>query len=77
MLDWEGTIKEKREWAYQVVLDDVEDHINPSSLIIAAAEMKPIDEEMMYSECEEEETYKYNLPWIDMSMTVGISTALC
>ena len=28
MLDWEGNIKEKREWASQVVLEDVEDHID-------------------------------------------------
>ena len=38
--------------------------------------MKAIDEEMMHCECEEEETYKYNLPWIGMSVIAGLSTAL-
>ena len=58
MLDWEGNIKEKREWASQVVLEDVEDHVNTSSLTILAVETNAIDEEMMHHECEEEETYK-------------------
>ena len=31
---------------------------------------------MMACECEEEETIKYNLPWIDISVIAGISTAL-
>ena len=66
MLDWEGNIKEEREWVSQVVLEDVDDHIDASSLIISAVEMKAIDDEMMYHECEEEETYKYNLPRIDI-----------
>ena len=30
----------------------------------------------MHHECEEEETIKYNLPWIDISVIAGISTAL-
>ena len=76
MLDWEENIKERREWASQVVLEDVEDHINASSFTILAIEMKAIDEGMMYHECEEEEAYKYNLPWTDISVTTGISTAL-
>ena len=33
VLDWEGNIKEKREWASQVVLEDVEDHINASRVL--------------------------------------------
>ena len=76
MLDWEWNIKEKREWVSQVVLEDVEDHINASSLTISAVEMKAIDEEMMHCECEEEETYKYNLPWNGVPVIAGISTAL-
>ena len=47
-----------------------------SSLTISAVEMKAIDEEMMYHECEEEETYKYNLPQNGVPVIVGISTAL-
>ena len=47
MLDWEESIKEKMEWASQVVLEDVEDHIDASSFIISAVEMKGIDEEMV------------------------------
>ena len=58
MLDWEGNIEEKREWASQVVLEDVEDHINASSLTILAVETKAIDEDMVHHECEEEETCK-------------------
>ena len=76
MLDWEGNIKEKMEWASQVVLEDVEDHIDAPSLIISAVEMKGIDEEMVYHECEEEETYKYNLPPNGISVIAGIVTAL-
>ena len=76
MLDWEGNIKEKREWASQVVLEDVDDHIDASSLIISVIEMKAIDVEMMHHECEEGETTKYNLPWSDISVIAGISTAL-
>ena len=74
-LDWEGNIKEKREWASQAVLEDVEDHINASSLIISAIEMKAIDEEMVSHECEEEEIYKHNLPQNGMLIR-GILTAL-
>ena len=62
MLDWEGNIQEKREWASQVVLEDVDDHIDTSSLFISAIEMKAIDDEMMHHECQEDETTKYNLP---------------
>ena len=58
MLDWDGSIKEKREWVSQVVLEDVDDHIDASSLIISAIEMKTIDEEMMHHECEKEEIIK-------------------
>ena len=76
MLDWEGNIKEKREWTSQVALEDVDDHINTSSLVISAVEMKAIDDEMMHCECEEEETIKYSLPWIDMSVIPGILTVL-
>ena len=76
MLDWEGNIKEKRAWASQVVLENVEDLIDTFSLIISAVETYTIDEEMMHHECEEEETYKYNLPQIGMSVIVGILTAL-
>ena len=76
ILDWKGNIKEKREWASQVVLEDVDDHIDASSLIISVIEMKTINEEMMHRECEKEETIKYNLPWIDISVTAIISTAL-
>ena len=75
-LDWEGNIKEKRKWASQVVLEDVDDHIDASSLIISVIEKKAIDEEMMHHECEEEETIKYNPPLIDMSVIAGILTAL-
>ena len=70
MLDWEGNIKEKRERASQVVLEDVDDHIDASSLIISVVEMKAIDVEMMHHECEEGETTKYNLPWSDISVIV-------
>ena len=59
MLDWEGNIKEKREFVSQVVLEDVEDCIDASSLIISAVEMKAIDEEILHCECEGEETYNY------------------
>ena len=76
MLDWEGNIKEKREWASQVVLEGVEDHIGASSLIISAVEMKEIDDEMMHYECDKEETYRYNIPQIGMSVSAGILTAL-
>ena len=76
MLDWEENIQEKREWASQVVLEDVDDYIDTSSLIISAIEMKAIDDEMMHHECQEDETTKYNLPWIDISVIAGISTAL-
>ena len=76
MLDWERNIKEKREWASQVVLYVIDDHIDASSSIISAVEMKAIDDEMMHHECEEEETIKYNLPWIYMSVIAGILTAL-
>ena len=76
MLDWEGNIKEKREWASQVVLEDVDNHINTTSLIISVIERKAINEEMIHCQCEEEETTKYNLPWIDISVIAGISTAL-
>ena len=61
MLDLEGNIKEKREWASQVVLEDVDDHINALSLIISAVETKAIDNAMIHHEYEEEETIKYNL----------------
>ena len=60
----------------QVVLEDVDDHIDASSLTISAIETKAINEEMMHHECEEEETIKYNLPWIDIPVITGISTAL-
>ena len=76
MLDWEGNIKEKREWTSQVVLEDVEDHVNTSSLTILAVETNAIDEEMMHHECEEEETYKYNLPQNGTQVIMGILTAL-
>ena len=76
MLDWEENIQEKKEWASQVVLEDVDDYIDTSSLIISAIEMKAIDDEMMHHECQEDETTKYNLPWIDISVIAGISTAL-
>ena len=39
-------------------------------------ETKAIDDEMVHCECEEEKTTKYNLPWIDISVIAGISTAL-
>ena len=39
-------------------------------------ETKAIDDEMMHCECEEEETTKYNLPQIDISVIAEISTAL-
>ena len=77
MLDCEGNIKEKRGWECQVVLEDVDDHVNASSLIISVIEMKAkIDEEMMHHECEEEETIKCSLPQIDISVIAEISTAL-
>ena len=76
MLDWEGNIKEKREWASQVVLEDVDDHINATSLIISVIDMKACEDEMVHCECEEEETTKCNLPWIDISVIAGISTVL-
>ena len=76
MLDWEVNVKEKRQLVSQVVLEDVADHINASSLIISVIEMKAIDEEMMHHECDEEETLKCNLPQIDISVITGISTAL-
>ena len=76
MLDWEGNIEEKRESASQVVLEDVEDHIDTSSLTSLVVEMKAIDEEMMHHKCEEEETSKCNLPQNSMPVIVGILTAL-
>ena len=76
MLDWEGNIKEEREWVSQVVIEDVDDHINTSSLIVSAIEKKTIDDEMMHHECQEEETIKYNLPLIEISVIAGISTVL-
>ena len=67
---------EKREWESQAVVEHVEDHIDASSLTILVIEMKAIEEEMMHHECEEEETYKYNLPWNGISVIMGILTAL-
>ena len=76
MLDWEGNIKERREWASQVVLEVVEDHIDASSSTILAVETKAICEEMMHHECEEKETYTDNLPWNGRPVIAGILTPM-
>ena len=71
MLDWEGNIMEKREWASRVILEDVEDHIDASSLIISAIDIKAIGKKMVHHECEEEEIYKHNLPQNGILLITG------